>query len=303
MPDKAHRQTDKMLDEMEHKIRSIYAEAEKDMRQKWDEYMKSAEKRTGTAEKALSDARKGNDPTEIKAAEKALRELKQSITFKDKYFRDMVAELSANYTNARKTADAYVNGRLPDVYALNYNAAGSSIEGSVKGYSFSMVDRQTVKDLMAKDKSLLPPLEVDGRRSDRWNTKIINSQVMQGILQGEPIPKIAERLQNVTEMTASSAVRNARTATTMAENRGRYDANNAAADDGIELEKKWLATTDSRTRETHAAVNGETIPNDEYFTVGDSEMLYPGDPDGAPEEVYNCRCTLVTRVVGFRKLR
>lgn len=57
--------------------------------------------------------------------------------------------------------------------------------------------------------------------------------------------------------------------------------------------KTWLATDDSRTREDHADADGTTVGIDEAFYVGDSAMMYPGDPDGSPGEVINCRCTLI----------
>ena len=29
--------------------------------------------------------------------------------------------------------------------------------------------------------------------------------------------------------------------------------------------------------------------------------MYPGDPSGEPEEVYNCRCSIRTHIIGFKK--
>jgi hypothetical protein len=95
-----------------------------------------------------------------------------------------------------------------------------------------------------------------------------------------------------------SAVRNARTAVTSAENKGRMDMLHDAEEKGVKAEKGWLAAHDARVRESHAQVDGEFVGIDKEFSNG---LQFPGDPDGRPEEVYNCRCTLVYKVVGFGK--
>lgn len=59
---------------------------------------------------------------------------------------------------------------------------------------------------------------------------------------------------------------------------------------GIKLKKEWLATLDGRTRHSHAALDGEKVGTDEKFSNG---CRFPGDPQGRPGEVYNCRCTMV----------
>ena len=53
----------------------------------------------------------------------------------------------------------------------------------------------------------------------------------------------------------------------------------------------WHATHDDRTRESHAVMDGQEVAQDEPFITGNGvELRYPGDPDGPPEEVINCRC-------------
>lgn len=56
--------------------------------------------------------------------------------------------------------------------------------------------------------------------------------------------------------------------------------------------KKWCTELDNRVRPTHAVMEGETIPIDELFVVGDSLMEMPHDiTHGADmSEVSNCRC-------------
>lgn len=61
------------------------------------------------------------------------------------------------------------------------------------------------------------------------------------------------------------------------------------------VRKEWNAILDSRTRETHAELDGEVVGIDEYFNVGGYKMLYAGDKDNGapPEEFMNCRCFIM----------
>lgn len=310
MPDKAHKQTDKKLFKMEQHIKDIYKQAEGDMRVKWYEFMQNAEKRTTKLRERLQNALEGNDPKEIQEARAALQQRLEYVTFRNEQYKKTVEQMAANYEHANEIALAYINGELPEVYALNYNYIGKDIEKQVgrnvqktfaKDYSFTLVDQNTVKLLATKNKSLLPYKKVNIPKDLRWNTKQINAQVMQGILQGESMYKIADRLQNVTDMTASAAIRNARTMVTGAENAGRMQAAEKAIDDGVVMKKSWLATHDERTRDWHMDLNGVEVENDEPFENDYGKILYPGDPHAHPANVYNCRCTLTYVVVGFRK--
>lgn len=60
--------------------------------------------------------------------------------------------------------------------------------------------------------------------------------------------------------------------------------------DADELEKVWIATIDSRTRDTHFAADGQRAPLRGKFTVGGVQLDRPGDPTGPAREVRNCRC-------------
>jgi SPP1 gp7 family putative phage head morphogenesis protein len=114
-------------------------------------------------------------------------------------------------------------------------------------------------------------------------------------MQGESIPKIANRMATVVGMEKNSAIRNARTYTTSVENKAKMDRYEEAEDMGINLEKEWMATLDERTRESHRELDGERVANDAPFSNG---LMYPADPSGDPAEVYNCRCRIVPRIKG-----
>ena len=59
------------------------------------------------------------------------------------------------------------------------------------------------------------------------------------------------------------------------------------------MRKRWVTTTDDRSRGTHLAVNGTEVGIDEDFIVGGKKMKYAGDPRGGASEVINCRCVVV----------
>lgn len=67
----------------------------------------------------------------------------------------------------------------------------------------------------------------------------------------------------------------------------------AAQATGLNVVKRWVAVEDKRTREDHVDADGQVVNMDEYFQVGDDELMYAGDPSGSPEQVINCRCITV----------
>lgn len=300
--DKARQQTDKRLAEMEKHLAGIYERANKEVGEKWKAYMDRAAEAVKPYEKAVEVAKKSGDADAIKKAEAALAHKQKSVTILDAHYRNMTTQLAAELSNVNKTAAAYINDQLPELYAINYNGVGAGIESAVQGYSFELVDANTVKNLATKDETLLPYKYIDGRKDVRWNTQAVNSEVLQGIIQGESIPNIAKRLRNVTDMNRASAVRNARTATTGAESRGRMDMLRSAKEKGINAKKVWLSSNQpGRTRDAHMPgdFNELEVDIDQPFENSIGEIMYPGDPAADPANVYNCRCTLTYKVVGF----
>lgn len=288
MEDTAHLATDKKLEEMEKRLSAIYSRAEKEIQKTADEYFSKFAKQDEAKRKLLEQG---------KITEDEYKKWRKGKVMYGKRFTEMKEQCAKQLLNVNQTALAYVNGQLPEVYALNYNALAGSVDG-VGGYSFTLVDADTVRNLAVTDTSLLPYKEIDPSKDIPWNMKKINAETLQGILQGESMDKIAKRLRNVQEMNRTQAIRSARTIVTGAENKGRQDSYARAEADGIILQKEWLATNDGRTRHSHAALDGAIVDQDKKF---DNGLMYPGDPSGRPEEVYNCRCTLVAKVNGFKK--
>ncbi len=68
----------------------------------------------------------------------------------------------------------------------------------------------------------------------------------------------------------------------------------AVAEDEILL--TWNTAGDDRVRASHEELDGQTIVRGEVFVTEHGELAYPGDPDGEPEDIINCRCYLEVSV-------
>lgn len=294
--------TDGKLEEMEKRLRGIYSRASKELGEAWKSYMKAADAEVSRLGEAYGAAKASGDKDAIRAAGIAVSKAKQERTILNARYQRLTEELAESITKVNQTAAAYINGQLPQIYSVNYNevarAANKAVAQLSGRISFDLVDAGTIKRLSTVEENLLPYKVVNRRRDVRWNVAKINSEVTQGILQGESIPNISKRLSAVLDMNKTSAIRNARTTVTSAQNKGRMDMLHDAAEKGVIMRKGWSAHIDGRERASHAALDGDFVGIDEEFANG---LMYPGDPDGEPEEVYNCRCALVYDVVGFRQ--
>lgn len=267
------------------------------MRQKVDEYFAEFKK--------LDDERKQwvEDGIMTEADYKTWRVVRMSNGERFKALRDDLAE---RMTNSHGVAMEYINEAMPNVYALNRNYAAYRIEQLTDGnIAFNLYDEATVKRLIVDNPDVMPyyPKSLAVKRGIdlQYGKQQITNEITSSIMQGKSIDSIADSLmQRVDTMNRASAVRAARTGMTAAQNGGRMASYQYAEDMGITVRKEWSATLDSRTRDSHAALDGEVVDKADKFSNG---LRYPGDPDGRPEEVYNCRCTLLPVIDGYGQSR
>lgn len=291
-PDKGYDLTEKELKALEKRIYDSYREAYDGLTDIIREYFEKFADRD-KAEKARLDA---GDITEEQYRQWRLAQIGRGKRFEA--LRDKVAE---RMTNANAAAVAYVNDATPGIYSLNRNFAAYTIEQVTGDVGFDLWDEQTVKRLIVEQPELMPyypPKRALKRGIDlAWGKKQITASVTSSILQGKSIKHMADDLQSrIVAMNRDSAIRAARTAVTGAQNAGRMDSYFAAEKMGIKCRKEWMATLDGRTRHSHAMLDGEVVDNDKKFSNG---CRFPGDPQGRPEEIYNCRCTLVSVIEGI----
>lgn len=129
---------------------------------------------------------------------------------------------------------------------------------------------------------------------------LVKAEIEAGVNQGMPNEELVEKIsalfaaENI-ETWDGRVMTIVRTEAIAAQNAGNFASfmSLAAVDPGTTYEKVWLSTEDRRTRETHERADQQRRPLKEKFRVGKSHLDYPGDPTGLPEEVINCRCTLL----------
>lgn len=281
---------------MEKEIQTQYRQAQKEITSKWNNYMDRAGKRLEGRQNALSSALASGDKDKIAEAKNALESAQKAVTLQSAKYKAMVEDTALRISESNQTAIDYINNRTPNIYANNYNQVNGIAEDA--GVQFRIINEDVVKKRIREGDIKLPKSRLSIPKDVRWNTKKMNSSVLQGILQGESMNDIAKRLLPIVDNNVNSALRNARTLVTQAENSGRLDSYKALEEEGAVLKKVWMATSDDRTREAHAELDGQERDIDEPFEdIDGNELMFPADPDAEPETVYNCRCTMVTRIV------
>lgn len=293
--DLGHKLTDKELAKLERRIAKLYREAGKELQATIDAYFEQFKKRDEEMKALIGTVQNGKEWTEADYKQWRLNQIGRGERYQA--MRDKVARRT---TDANAVAVSYANDATPGIYSLNRNYAAYTIEQVAGNVGFDLWDEQTVKRLMVEQPNLMPyypPKRALKRGIDlAYGKKQITASVTSSILQGKSIKHMADDLQKrITTMSRDSAIRTARTAVTGAQNAGRMDSYAVAEKMGIKLKKEWLATLDARTRHSHAMLDGEQVAQDKKFSNG---CRFPGDPQGPPWEIYNCRCTLIAAVEG-----
>lgn len=292
MADRARRETDKRLREIEAELKKQYKEAQAEITAKWNDYMARVKPRLDTLYKEYLNAPAGQK----REARKRYQEALESYTLKNQKYQAMVKDVTYRLSHTNEIATAYINGQLPEIYTMNYNQPISGL--SKTGIDFTLVDESTVRRMVLDGEIELPYKDFNKSKDQVWNRRQINSKVLQGIIQGESVNDIAKRILPVVDNNRASAIRNARTMVTSAENRGRFDRYNDLEDRGLIMKKVWIATPDDRVRESHIDIDGEEQDINNRFTNG---CMFPGDGSGPADEVWNCRCSMRSDVIGVRK--
>lgn len=126
--------------------------------------------------------------------------------------------------------------------------------------------------------------------------KKIRIHITQGIMSGEGYSKIAKALRDDIGMTKAQSQRVARVEAGRAMSQAGLDSAKVAKGNGLTgMKKRWLATKDNRTRDTHRHLDGKAIDIDDNFhssgCIGQAPKLFVGV--ASAKENIGCRCKLL----------
>lgn len=298
MTDPAYKETEKILKELEKKIAGIYKKATEEVQDKLDDYLRRFAKKDQTWQDWVLSGKKTQDEyNHWRIGQIAIGER----------WAEMRDNLAHDMHNANKIARSVAYGYMPEVYAVNHNYATFEVESqSMIDTSYTLYNREAVEKILREDPDFLPSPGSDlsdklaVKKDIRWNNKLLQSAILQAILQGEAIPDIATRVANaVGSSNRKSAIRAARTMTTGVQNAGRRDSYIRARDKGIEMRQMWVAVHDNRTRHAHRELDGQIVDVGKPFHVDGEEIMYPGDPNAPGYLIYNCRCGMNGVLKGY----
>ena len=285
--DEGHEAADAAVESFLRDARQTYREAQDDAGRTLRSFLAGFE---------AEDAERRADVAAGRLAEDEYREWRRGRMLTGRRYRATLDQVAWCYTHANEVAMAALSGRLPEVFAENYNYGTYQVEAAaLVDTTFALQDASTAQTLLADRDAYLPKLKVDEGRDRAWNRRLVSSQLAQGVALGEGIPDIAARVARVTGSNVAAATRAARTSVTAAECAGRVESYRRAQGMGVRLGQEWLATLDERTRSSHRQLDGERVEVGGKFSNG---CRYPGDPAAPYSETCNCRCTLVAAVDG-----
>ena len=281
MADKAHRLTDLKLEEMEKRLSAIYSRTEKTVQKKMADYAKSIDEKSTELLQAYKDA---ETEDEKRKAKKAYIRFYRKVV-KSKEFVSLSANVADDLYKANVESSAYINSQTPSIYALNYNYINAEMAKDIDGFT-----PQEITEAEAEKYSGYTKQTVDRKKDTDWNKENLKKSVIAGSL-------LLLGSYAIMKRSANSAVEKNRNSASMhnigmgtdAENKARLDGMYWAEYLGNRMHKEWIATLDNRTRHSHAMLDGVAIPLNEIFDNGCSR---PRDPNGRPEEICNCRCSL-----------
>lgn len=269
MADKAAKETDKILSDLEKRLDSLYNSTDKKLQSEIEDLLSQI---------YLDD----EDATQ-----------RQRLKYANKNGLDEVVEIFVTYMLlVNEKAVRRINNIMSNVADINYSfwqrRFKSKTDVDIGSYDFTY----TVKRYGKRAYNRL--------ESKNYISKDILKQIKKDIKAGKSTQKIADGIQKVSNKSRTSAILTSRTETVRIMNLSRMDSFHEARKMGIKFDKMWNHSGNRRApRHWHQDMNGVIVEYDKPFDVDGIPMMQPGDPDGGAKNVCNCGCFVTAENISF----
>lgn len=188
-----------------------------------------------------------------------------------------------------------IRERMVAVYKVNSDMTYQRINGKINA-DFALIPKKQIPIILDDEQPVFSKIAYRHLGQNKTIRAALQREMAQAAILGESQEKIIKRIQKVTGQAEYQARRVAQTERNRVQSQARADALHEAAQAGVIVTKKWSARM-RNTRDSHAALNGVEIPENEKFrTIWGNELRYPGDPEAPAAEVINCHCVLIPDV-------
>ena len=193
----------------------------------------------------------------------------------------------------KSNRNVFLEQRIYDVYD---NKIQSAIE-----MGFTIPSHSTLNKLLENpiDKMKLPKV-LGQHRSEI--VREIQKTITQGAIKGEPYEKTAQEISKKVGISANKARKVVRTENGRSRSLASLETDKQLNKMGVKFDKYWLATLDTRTRVSHAALDGRKADEYGYFHSRGHKAKGPRLFGVASEDI-NCRCTVIRLLPKFRIAR
>ncbi len=282
----------RQLNRLRRRILRVYGTARREMTEQLTEFLEHYQK---------LDAYKRAQLEAGKITESDYRTWLRNQVFQSKLMHQKLDNITQTCATAQQTAYKLARDEQYDIFALGANWAFYELEQAAGvAFNLTLYNTEAVKRLLVENPKLVPNKRIKSESNKTYDARIFNRYVTKGIIQGKSVHDIAvQAVQGMADTEVHWAMNNAITALTGAQNAGTLQQIRNAKERGIPIEKQWNSTLDYKTRNMHRLLDQQSVDPDEPFRVQGYELQYPGDPNGAPEMVYHCRCTLTANLLKY----
>lgn len=282
----------RQLNRLRRRILRVYGTARREMTEQLTEFLEHYQK---------LDAYKRQQLEAGKITESDYRTWLRNQVFQSEMMQQKLDNITQTCTTAQQTAYKLARDEQYDIFALGANWAFYELEQAAGvAFNLTLYNTEAVKRLLVENPKLVPNKRIKSESNKTYDARVFNRYVTKGIIQGKSVHDIAvQAVQGMADTEVHWAMNNAITALTGAQNAGTLQQIRNAKARGIPVEKQWNSTLDYKTRNMHRLLDQQSVDPDEPFRVQGYELQYPGDPNGAPEMVYRCRCTLTANLLKY----